>query len=483
MRLDRYVDINRRLSAVNIGGATVISALTVLSVWGNWRFVAVVLVAQTLIVSVNIWFNQRLLPTYGASIELWRVLTNLALGVVVNHWIEWPTVVWLWLPFVALAFDHFDVRVARYTILGVSMLYTAVGLYDGVNWIKPLGATLLSLYCYEVSRLRHAYIRDMVRDADEQRSAIEAAHAELATAVEARRAVEDELIQANKLEAVGRLAAGVAHEINTPVQFVGHSILFVRDAMRDLLGAVAALEAANRSILDGAPSQEAAKAAAEALEAADLEYVKEHAPAAVEEAREGLDRVVKIVRSMKEFAHPDASLVTVDLNRAVESTLTIATNEFKYVADLDLALGELPPVTCHVGDLNQAVLNIVVNAAHAIGEVTDGTHAKGRISVTTRRDGDDVVISIRDTGAGISEPVRSRIFDPFFTTKPVGRGTGQGLSLARKIVVDKHRGQLTFETEVGRGTTFFIRIPIQGRKTVASSGSTSKVTVGKGAAA
>ena len=151
-----------------------------------------------------------------------------------------------------------------------------------------------------------------------------------------------------------------------------------------------------------------------------------------------------------------------DLNQSIASTLMIARNECKYVADLETDFDDLPDVTCHVGEVNQVILNIVVNAAHAIADRVSGTDEKGLIHVKTRRDDDCVMISISDTGGGIPEEIRDKIFDPFFTTKKVGRGTGQGLAIARSVVVDKHGGTIAFKTEVGKGTTFFIRLPIEG---------------------
>jgi len=281
-----------------------------------------------------------------------------------------------------------------------------------------------------------------------------------------RRQLEGELQQAQKLESVGRLAAGIAHEINTPVQFVGDSLCFVRDATRDVMALVDRQRIASRAVLDGAPTAQAlalARAAADAEVEADLPYLSEQLPKALDRAVEGLDRVTTIVRSMKAFAHPDQkAMAAVDLNQAIRSTLVIARHEWKYVADLDAQLGELPPVTCHAGDVNQAVLNIVVNAAHAIDDVVRGSDRKGLITVRTRQDGEWVEISIADTGGGIPDAIRGRIFDPFFTTKEVGKGTGQGLAIARTVVVERHGGALWFESEVGKGTTFFLRLPVAG---------------------
>jgi two-component system NtrC family sensor kinase len=168
---------------------------------------------------------------------------------------------------------------------------------------------------------------------------------------------------------------------------------------------------------------------------------------------------------MKEFAHPEQKeMAPVDLNHCIQSTLVVARNEYKYVADLETDFGEIPLVTCLAGEINQALLNIVVNAAHAIADVVKGTDKKGRITIRTRLSGDTVVVSVSDDGGGIPEAIRDRIFDPFFTTKEVGRGTGQGLSIARSVVFEKHGGKLTFETEMGKGTTFFIHLPIDGSR-------------------
>jgi signal transduction histidine kinase len=166
---------------------------------------------------------------------------------------------------------------------------------------------------------------------------------------------------------------------------------------------------------------------------------------------------------MKNFAHADDKEPgDVELNKHILSTLTIARSEWKYVAEVETELGELPLVRCHAGEINQVILNLLVNAAHAIGEVVAGTDRRGTITVRSRRDGDHVIVSIADTGTGIPAAIRHRIFDPFFTTKDVGRGTGQGLAISHAIVVAKHGGELTFETEPGRGSTFFVRLPIHG---------------------
>jgi len=275
-----------------------------------------------------------------------------------------------------------------------------------------------------------------------------------------RKKLESELYQAQKLESVGRLAAGVAHEINTPIQFVSDSMQFIRDGMSDIEGVIQKYRAL-RAVVEEIPScVDVASDAAQAESDADLDYVLEHVPRALDRSLDGLNRVATIVRAMKEFGHPnDKAMTSVDLNQAIRSTLVIARNEYKYVADVEMDLGEIPRVVCHQGDVNQVVLNLIVNAAHAIGDVVNGTDSKGRIDVRTHLDGENVVISISDTGGGIPDAICDHIFDPFFTTKGVGKGTGQGLAIARSVVIEKHGGALTFETKPGQGTTFFVSLP------------------------
>lgn len=287
----------------------------------------------------------------------------------------------------------------------------------------------------------------------------------VAQEVTERKRAHAELVAGRHMALLGTLAAGVAHEINTPIQFIGDSIQFLRDATRDLLQLFDQVQALRQAAVAGTPLEQAVRQANEAEAEADLPYLRENVPQAFERCLDGLKRVTTIVRSLKEFAHPaQEEMCAVDLNRIVDNTLTIAAGEYKYVSDLKTDLGELPPVFCHPGEIGQAVLNIVVNAAHAIGDVVAGTDRKGLITVRTRQEGAMAVIAISDTGAGVPEHVQPRIFDPFFTTKEVGKGTGQGLAIASSTVRARHDGELTFETTPGRGTTFFIRIPLAGRE-------------------
>jgi PAS domain S-box-containing protein len=277
-----------------------------------------------------------------------------------------------------------------------------------------------------------------------------------------RKQLESELRQAQKLEAVGRLASGIAHEINTPIQFVSDSVHFLQQSVDSLIELMGEYQLLRKAVADGSPTKATLTVVIEKEDDADLPYLVHEMPRAVSACLDGLGRVATIVRSMKEFAHPGRpEMAAVDLNRAILSTLTISAHETKLVADLDTHFATLPPVFCHVGDINQVVLNLIVNAAHAVGDVLKATGARGRISVRTQREGDFAVIVVADTGGGIPKSAREQIFDPFFTTKGVGVGTGQGLAIARSVVVDKHGGTLTFESETGIGTTFFVRIPIE----------------------
>lgn len=278
-----------------------------------------------------------------------------------------------------------------------------------------------------------------------------------ATDITAHKMLEAQLLQSQKLESIGQLAAGVAHEINTPVQFIGDNLRFLQTSCSDLAPVIArsqTLVASGDGVL--------VDALRTALADADTEFIMAEMPKAIDQALEGVERVATIVRGLKEFAHPNsADHTAVDLRKAIESTLNVARNEYKYVAEVTTDFDpDLPLVPCVQGEFSQVILNMVVNAAHAIGEVVKGTGGKGLITVSTRRDGEMAEIRIGDSGTGIPEPARTKIFDPFFTTKEVGKGTGQGLYLAHAIIVTKFHGTITFETEMGRGTTFIIRLPL-----------------------
>ena len=282
----------------------------------------------------------------------------------------------------------------------------------------------------------------------------------IARDITGRHIAEIELRNAQKLESVGRLAAGVAHEINTPVQFIGDNVRFLRDSFASFAAVLGRYRTFREAAASGQIGPEPLAELQRAEQEADCAFLLEEVPLALAQTLDGVERVATIVRAMKEFAHPEGTeMAAADLNRALQSTMAVARNELKYVAEIESDFGELPLVVCNIGDLNQVFLNLLVNAAHAIADVVkDGQ--KGRIRVRTASEGDKVLISISDTGCGIPEAIRSKIYDPFFTTKQVGRGTGQGLAIARSVIVERHKGTLTFDSNVGTGTTFFIRLPL-----------------------
>lgn len=288
--------------------------------------------------------------------------------------------------------------------------------------------------------------------------AIRARTAELETALARlheelvyRDRMETELRLAQRLEAIGQLAAGVAHEINTPLQYVSDSLSFTRESMAALVDATVKLKAQAGD----------SPAVTQIAQDADLDYLAAEIPNSFDQLESGIARVSKIVRAMRELVHPGSRTESrADLNHALQNALAVTAAAYKLVADVQTDFGDLPDVLCFPNDLNQVFLNLIVNAAHAMEDAPDKT--RGTLGIRTYVDGRDVVIAVSDTGCGIPEANRGRVFDVFFTTKEVGRGTGQGLAIARSIVVDRHHGALTFDSVVGRGTTFYVRLPIDG---------------------
>jgi PAS domain S-box-containing protein len=273
------------------------------------------------------------------------------------------------------------------------------------------------------------------------------------------------LRQSQKLESIGQLAAGIAHEINTPTQYVGDNTRFFKDAFADVQKVLQVYGQFFDACKQGPISAELIEKVASEVQAADLDYLAAEIPKAIAQTLEGVDRVATIVRAMKDFSHPGTKEKTAtNIHKAIESTLIVCRHEYKYVADVTTDFdAAMPAVPCFPGDFNQVIMNLIVNAAHAIAanlEVQE--NSKGKIAVVTRRDGNWAEIRISDTGAGIPEGIRSKIYDPFFTTKEVGKGTGQGLAICHAVVVNKHGGTIAFDTQVGKGTTFIIRLPLSG---------------------
>lgn len=284
-------------------------------------------------------------------------------------------------------------------------------------------------------------------------------------AEQTRVAMEFQLRQAQKLEAIGQLAAGIAHEINTPTQYIGDNAAFLRDSFDETFSAMGRLRDQLLEIRAmGGEAGEAAGQALDDLKATDLDYLGSEIPKAIQQSLDGIARISKIVKAMKDFSHPGGESKTLtDIHQAIESTITVSRNEWKYAATLETDFDPgMPPVPCFPGEFNQVILNLIVNAAHAIEAAKEGGDSEvlGRITVKTRARMEEVEISVSDNGTGIPELVQTRMFEPFYTTKPVGKGSGQGLAIAHAVIVEKHQGRIEVQSEVGKGTTFILHLPL-----------------------
>ena len=278
-----------------------------------------------------------------------------------------------------------------------------------------------------------------------------------------RKKLEAQLQQSQKMEAIGQLAAGIAHEINTPTQFVGDNTRFFQDALDDLIDIIKIYKELLEAIKSGSLTDELIQTAEERIEEFDLDYLEEEIPVAVRHTLKGVSRIAKIVQAMKIFAHPGGEeKEPTDINKAIEKTITLSRNEWKYVAELITDFDEsLSLVPCFQAELNQVILNLIVNAAHAITEANkDNPTQMGKIRISTRCEDNWAKIYISDTGSGIPEEIRHKIFDLFFTTKEPGKGTGQGLAISHSVIVEKHKGTITLESREGKGTTFIISLPL-----------------------
>ena len=321
------------------------------------------------------------------------------------------------------------------------MEYRIVHKDGSVRWVRETGRAMV----YSVNSLRQLFLDGFILDVTE-RKRLE----------EERVEMQARLLHVGKLEAVGQLAAGVAHEINTPIQFIGDNTTFVLDSVGPLFSLIEAYE---RLALESAPSP----ALRELEKQIDLPFLRVEIPKALQEALDGIHRVKRIVKTMREFAREDArGKVMSDINAGIRSTIAICQSEWKQVAEIQLDLDpDLPPVPCHPGEINQVLVNLIVNAAHAIGSTarSSGPHT-GLILIRTRHRGDHIEIQVEDNGGGIPEHIRPRLFEPFFTTKEIGKGTGQGLYLSRNIVLKGHGGSITFESKEGSGTVFTVCLPL-----------------------
>lgn len=275
--------------------------------------------------------------------------------------------------------------------------------------------------------------------------------------------IQASLREAHKMDAVGRLAAGIAHEINTPTQYAGDNVSFATQASGNLKAWAEGMEGLLQAALVAHPNSEVAERLSELKAQTDVSFLLGELPDALGAAQEGLGRIAAIVRAMKEFSHPGSKVKeATDVNHAIQNAAVLAQGEYKHLAELVLDLApDLPLILCLAGELSQAILNLIVNATHAIRDrLTQTGESRGQITITTRASNAVVEVRVADTGTGIPEEIRSKIFEPFFTTKKAGEGTGQGLALLYDIVVVKHGGGVELESEVGKGSTFILRLPL-----------------------
>lgn len=281
----------------------------------------------------------------------------------------------------------------------------------------------------------------------------------LLTDITEQKKLQEQLSQSRRLEAIGELAAGIAHEINTPSQFVSDNLEFLEEGFADILQICSRQ---NSMLVDGQALKETEiHELKELMDVVDYEYLCEEIPKAIAGGRSGIKEVTRIVRATNEFAHPGSEdLIETDLNSAIENILVVSKNRWKMAAEVETLFDEnLPAVPCHPEQLNQVLINIVVNAAHAIdARDQDGM---GTIKISTGQTGDMAKIVISDNGTGIPREHLEKIFNPFFTTKPPGKGTGQGLAIAHRIITEVHHGTLQVDSTVGEGTTFHIQLPLQ----------------------
>lgn len=291
---------------------------------------------------------------------------------------------------------------------------------------------------------------------------LEAQRGSLEQALVDLKRTQAELLQAQKLQAIGQLAGGIAHEINTPTQYIGNNLGFLDDIFRELLQAMGAMQRLLAGDAAFQPADEIGRVLRDSLESIDFDFMRDEIPRALVECADGVKRISGIIGAMKDFAHPSGGLQQpVDLNRLILSTIEISRNEWKTVADLETDLDPgLPAVNGLKDELGQVFLNLIVNAAHAIADRQVSQPAPGRIQITSRCASDHIEILVEDNGCGIPQELQQKIFEPFFTTKAIGRGTGQGLAIAYNVVTGKHQGQLLVTSDPGSGTTFTVRLTL-----------------------
>lgn len=420
----------------------------------------VVSISQTLFSALFIYISGGRIETHFhafASLAFlafyrdWKTLLPATAILSIDHLIRgvfWPQ--WIFGAATASpwrAFEHIGWFVLEDIILAYSCVTSA-------NNLKMLGSRQSELEATNAQFEAQILVRT-----EELRNAM----THLEQEMEDRRTLESQLVQAQKLESIGQLAAGIAHEINTPAQYVGDNTRFLRNEFESLLRVIDHYSSQLDASAPASDWQERQTAIRGVLDEVDYDFLRTEVPQALSQSLEGIERITQIVKAMKDFSHPGSDhKEPADINKAIESTTTVCANRWKYIADLELNLDPtMPPVPCLLGEFNQVILNIVVNAADAIDALRTGTEQRGLIRIETSHDDGHAEIRISDNGGGMPESVRQKIFDPFFTTKEVGKGTGQGLSICRDVVARKHQGEIHCESQQGVGTTFRIRLPLQ----------------------
>lgn len=357
---------------------------------------------------------------------------------------------------------------------GLWLHFTAAPLYNKQGEVMGVIETLedITERCEAEDALRRAY--DNLENLVIKRTAqLAEANQRLVADISQREAVENELIRRNaeltelnvqftkaqeqllqseKMASIGQLAAGVAHEINNPVGYIFSNYGTLESYIDALFEVLSHYESVENNISSPAILDELKKV----KEKVELDFLKEDIPELMQQSKEGIDRVRKIVQDLKDFSRVDSNIEWqwASLHQGIDSTLNVVNNEIKYKADIIKEYGDIPDVECLQSQVNQVIMNLVVNASHAIGD------ERGKIHIRTSCDDKNVYIEVRDNGSGIPKEIVSRIFDPFFTTKPIGKGTGLGLSLSYGIV-KKHNGEFSVTSEPGVGTSFLVSLPIK----------------------
>jgi len=440
----RYAQTMSKLTPLAAVVSLAIEAMTLGALWYRPRALAISAIAFGAMMALNVYINMVVLKRWGAHrTETLRLALSVTTSVLTNHYTGWPLPVWLWLPYHGLTSDGHR-KWNWIALVAYVVPLDLMALYDHVSIQQPLLFTFLAVAARIFTDARLDVLRTMFETSETQRAELDAAHATLKAEIATREKIESALARAQKLEALGRVASGVAHEINTPVQFVSDSVAFLRDATSGFTRVIEAHRARAKDVED--------------VEAeVDLDFLVCEAPKAIALVEVGLERIGAIVRSMRQVSHVDGErMEPVDIGQAIKTAVTLATSECKHVADVETRLETLGPVVCHGGEILQVLLNLLVNAAHAIG----ATGKRGRIVIATAQRNGWVSIDVADTGPGIPAALHERIFEPFFTTKKVGQGTGQGLAIARAMIAH-HGGTLTFTTS-GEGTTFRVELPADG---------------------